>query len=214
MVYRFFEVSDFLSHFDPVSPPSPEALAGRPDYIRSACELAADLWRKDSATFLHGRRVAGLCEEMAVLRGFSEEDQAFLYVAAFFHDIGKLRIEDRLLQTQRVFSAHDRQAMQAHPVIGWQLLARIPELEPAALPVRHHHERMDGTGYPDCLSGSAIPPASRFISVADAYDAMTTRTYKGRRSRTDALREIRRQIGSQFHSEAAGSFLETLDLMP
>jgi HD-GYP domain-containing protein (c-di-GMP phosphodiesterase class II) len=119
-------------------------------------------------------------------------------LAGRLHDLGKLAIPEEILRKPGSLDDAERLVLERHPQIGY-LMLRSLGVEPVATWVRHHHERWDGTGYPDGLAGTAIPLGARIVFVADAWDAMTTeRAYGVRRSEAEALRECERVAGSQF----------------
>jgi two-component system cell cycle response regulator len=119
--------------------------------------------------------------------------------AAELHDIGKLAIPDAIVHKPGPLDAHEWAFMKQHAIIGQRILNAAPALAPVAAIVRSAHERWDGSGYPDGLSGEAIPLGARIIAVCDAYDAMTSeRCYQNARSHRDALAELRHHAGTQF----------------
>jgi HD-GYP domain-containing protein (c-di-GMP phosphodiesterase class II) len=131
-----------------------------------------------------------------------------LELAALLHDVGKLRVPRELLRKPAPLTESERRLMRNHPVWGAELVSGVPGLQAVALIVRHHHERVDGTGYPGRLSGVRIPVGSRIMAVCDAYGAMTeSRPYRGERPPHEALAELHRKAGSQFDPAA----VEALD---
>ena len=144
--------------------------------------------------------------------------------AAPFHDVGKVGVPDGILRKRGKLTDEERTVMMEHPVLGAELIEKYvlslngsSGVSPGDLPavlaaVRHHHERYDGTGYPDGLRGEEIPLSARIIAVADAFDAMTAdRPYKRAVSREGALREITRCAGSQFDPAIAAVFVKVLE---
>ena len=119
--------------------------------------------------------------------------------AALLHDIGKIGIPDGILMKPGMLTPEERLLIERHPIIGADLISRVASLHKVAPIVRHHHEKVDGTGYPDGLTGDDIPLGSRIIAVVDALNAMTTqRPYRSPISRPEALAELRRCAGGQF----------------
>ncbi|MGB8004890.1 MAG: HD domain-containing phosphohydrolase, partial [Gaiellaceae bacterium] len=119
--------------------------------------------------------------------------------AALFHDIGKLGIQDAILLKPASLTSEEWVLMQRHAEEGARIIDRLGFLEDAVPAIRHHHERFDGTGYPDHLGGEDIPLGARIIHVADALDSMlTTRIYRAARPAAEALEELRRAAGTQF----------------
>jgi diguanylate cyclase (GGDEF)-like protein len=132
--------------------------------------------------------------------------------AAELHDLGKLAIPDRILDKPERLSEAEWRLMRQHTIIGERILGAAPALRPVARLVRSSHERWDGGGYPDGLSGRAIPLGSRIIAVCDAFDAITSeRAYSAARSSKEALAELRRHAGSQFDPEVVERLCEVLE---
>ncbi|MCS6777157.1 MAG: HD domain-containing phosphohydrolase [Chloroherpetonaceae bacterium] len=127
---------------------------------------------------------------------------------ALLHDIGKIAIPDHILYKPGPLTAEEWDEMRRHALTGYQMCAPIPALQQAALIVRHHHERWDGTGYPDGLRGAQIPPGARLFAIADALDAITAgRPYRPAQPFAVAREEIRRCRGTQFDPELVDLFL-------
>jgi ribonuclease P protein subunit RPR2 len=126
----------------------------------------------------------------------------------FLHDIGKVGIPEHILCKEGPLTADEWEVMRSHPVVGAQIVAPIAFLGEAIGLVRHHHERYDGSGYPDGLRGEDIPLAARIFAVADAFDAMTSdRPYRGAMGVECALAEVRAGAGSQFDPEIVDEFV-------
>jgi HD-GYP domain-containing protein (c-di-GMP phosphodiesterase class II) len=135
---------------------------------------------------------------LAARMGLAREELELTRLAASLHDLGKLALPEHLLRKPSPLTAAERVVLEGHPQIGFRMLESLG-IDPVAEWVLHHHERWDGTGYPDRLVGTEIPLGARIIFVADAYDAMTSdRLYRRRRSSEEALAEIVRCRGSQF----------------
>jgi HD-GYP domain-containing protein (c-di-GMP phosphodiesterase class II) len=142
--------------------------------------------------------------------GLTPEELVPLGHAALFHDIGKLTIPDEILLKPASLSEGEWELMRHHSVAGARMIGALGLFERAVPSILHHHERYDGTGYPDGLEGDGIPLGARIIHVADALDSMlTTRIYRPRRPARAALAEVRRETGSQF-CPACVSALERL----
>lgn len=147
----------------------------------------------------HGERVARIAQLLAQRLALSNDELPSLTLAALLHDIGKVGVPEIVLFRPGKRTGAVRRSFQTHPTIGAELLASAPQLAPLVPIVRHHHERWDGKGYPDGLSGQAIPPDARIVAVADAFDALTAgRLDRPPISPLSALREIARHAGSQF----------------
>jgi putative nucleotidyltransferase with HDIG domain len=169
--------------------------------------LAAMLEAKDPETLGHSRRVARHAERVAREMGLSREDVASVRIAASVHDIGKVHTPREILTKPDGLTPEEFEVMKRHPVDGAQLVGELGDLEITAM-VRHHHERMDGSGYPDGLRGNEIPLGARIISVADTFDAITSgRTYHGAGRHRRALDVISEEAGSQLDPDAAAAFL-------
>jgi response regulator RpfG family c-di-GMP phosphodiesterase len=154
---------------------------------------------KDLYTRGHSERVAQASEMIARRLGMDEKRMGILSYAAILHDVGKLGVPTRLLQKDGKFNAAELEAIRVHPVRGVDVVRDIAFLNEAYEAILHHHERMDGRGYPTGLAGERIPRFARIIAVADAFDSMTsTRSYRPARSVSDAMDELRACAGSQF----------------
>jgi HD-GYP domain-containing protein (c-di-GMP phosphodiesterase class II) len=152
----------------------------------------------DPATAAHGRAVALWCSRITASMRLSRDEQNWIVRSAQLHDVGKLCLPPDLLRAPRVLTDDERALMRNHVFDGERLLAECGLLEYRGA-VMHHHERYDGRGYPDGLSGDAIPLPARIVAVADAYDAMTgPRPYRFPMTPDRALLEIERMRGTQF----------------
>ena len=153
--------------------------------------LNAALTQRDTNTASHCSRVGTLAVELAGMLGFNEEQLMIVGVAARMHDVGKIGIPDAILRKPGALSAEEWAIMRSHSVRGESIMRADGTLtlrNDIALVIRHHHEHFDGSGYPDELSGEAIPLAARLLSVVDSYDAMTeSRTYHRVRSHQEAM---------------------------
>jgi diguanylate cyclase (GGDEF)-like protein len=161
--------------------------------------LAASAEAHDEPTGAHLQNVCAITEALAGELGYSERDAKELGLAAVLHDIGKIRVPDIVLSNAGELTDNEWDLLRQHTVWGAEFLAGRPGFELAATIARSHHERWDGSGYPDGLSGEAIPESVAIVSVADAFDAMTSdRPYRGARSIARALNEIVDCSGTQF----------------
>jgi putative nucleotidyltransferase with HDIG domain len=161
--------------------------------------LVAAVSGHDDYTGGHSCRVADYVSGLASLLGMSAVETALVRRAALVHDIGKIAVPDHILRKRGPLTDDELELVKLHPVIGAGMLSRIAGMEALVPIVLHHHERWDGLGYPQGLSGVDIPIASRMIFVADAYDAMTSRRpYGPTLTPEDALAELRRSAGQQF----------------
>jgi diguanylate cyclase (GGDEF)-like protein/putative nucleotidyltransferase with HDIG domain len=161
--------------------------------------LSATVDARDAYTAGHSRRVQQLALAIGRELGLSQAELDLLGHAALFHDIGKLAIPDSVLLKPATLSGDEWSLMQRHAEEGARIIDRLGFLNDAVPAIRHHHERWDGTGYPDGLAGEEIPLGARIIHVADALDSMlTNRIYRAARPAAEALEELRRGGGSQF----------------
>jgi diguanylate cyclase (GGDEF)-like protein/putative nucleotidyltransferase with HDIG domain len=161
--------------------------------------LSATVDARDAYTAGHSRRVQQLALAIGRELGLSQAELDLLGHAALFHDIGKLAIPDAILLKPASLTDEEWELMQRHADEGARIIDRLGFLNDAVPAIRHHHERFDGTGYPDRLKGEEIPLGARIIHVADALDSMlTTRIYRAARPATEALDELRRAAGTQF----------------
>jgi diguanylate cyclase (GGDEF)-like protein/putative nucleotidyltransferase with HDIG domain len=175
--------------------------------------LSATVDARDSYTAGHSRRVQQLALAIGRELGLSQAELDLLGHAALFHDIGKLAIPDAILLKPASLTADEWSLMQRHAEEGARIIDRLGFLNDAVPAIRHHHERFDGTGYPDRLTGEEIPLGARIIHVADALDSMlTTRIYRAARPAAEALGELRRAAGSQFCPRCVGALERILPL--
>lgn len=154
---------------------------------------------KDAYTGGHGHRVARYARLIAGAMNLSAAEVDAVGEAALLHDLGKIGIPDHILTKPSQLTTEEFSEVRKHPVAGAEILHSIPPLRRHAMAVRHHHERFDGSGYPDGLHGTSIPLAARIIAVADAFDALTTqRSYHNGVRAEQALSEIAKVAGSHF----------------
>ncbi len=172
-------------------------------------ELSRAIESRDPYTRGHSARVTALADAVARWLGLGDELLRTLQIGGPLHDIGKLSIPGRILRKPGPLTGEELLEIRAHPEAGARLIAPI-ESALCALPyILHHHERWDGGGYPHGLAGSAIPIEARVLSVADAFDAMTShRPYRGALDDEQALAEVDRCAGTQFDPGVAHAFLE------
>lgn len=172
--------------------------------------LLADLTdSREHAVYGHSWRVGAYSRALAVSLGLSGEAADRVGYAGLLHDIGKMGVPDGLLNKAGSLDAEERALMMGHAAAGARIVLRAGSLRTLAPIIRHHHEWWAGDGYPDGLSGEAIPLGARILAVADAFDTMTTdRPYRARRSRQAALSELRRCAGHQFDPRVVASLAE------
>jgi putative two-component system response regulator len=164
-----------------------------------ALALTAAIEARDLETGDHCRQLGMLGERVATLLGLSEQERTTIRIGGYLHDVGKIAIADRILLKPGKLTDEEYREMQRHAEIGGSIVQTHEAMTDIARIVRHHHERFDGTGYPDRLAGEDIPLGARIISVADAFSAMTNdRVYRKAISEEHAWEEIHRNSGSQF----------------
>jgi HD-GYP domain-containing protein (c-di-GMP phosphodiesterase class II) len=173
--------------------------------------LASLVDARDQYTGEHTQEVCALVSRLATVLDLAGEEVHMLSIAARLHDIGKVAIPDAILNKPDKLDPEEWRTMQGHAAIGGDIVAHVPSLRPLAPIVRAHHERWDGTGYPDQLAGDQIPLGARIIAVADSYGAMTTnRTYRQASSPDWAFAELLRCAGSQFDPRVVEAFVQLL----
>ena len=161
----------------------------------------------------HSWKVAEYCVAIAQRHEWSEAEIELLQMAAILHDVGKVSIPDHILKKREPLSEREWTAVRKNPVRGAEMVSRIQGLEAIVPWIRHSHERLDGGGYPDGLSGDAIPLACRILHVADAFDAMTSgRPYRRSMTTEEALAELRANAGTQFDPLCVRLFEEHLEV--
>jgi hypothetical protein len=173
--------------------------------------LAAAMDMRDRRTARHSDDVVELARSVGELLELEPASLMELEFAARLHDVGKIQVPDAVLNKPGPLDPDESDVIRRHSAWGSETLARIPGLEAVATIVRFHHERWDGSGYPDGLSGARIPLASRIISVCDAFGAMTCdRPYRFAMDPRDALREIKAGSGTQFDPAVVDALLDAL----
>ena len=176
-----------------------------------ASALARAVDAKDSYTRSHCQTVSQLCAVIAAELGFEGDRLARMRLAGLLHDVGKIGVPDAILNKPAKLTDDEYAVMQAHSVLGYEIVeaAGLPE---EARWVRHHHERVDGHGYPDRLAGHEIPLESRIILVADSFEAMTSdRPYRQAPGREFAVTELHRGAGSQFDADVVEALCRVLE---
>jgi diguanylate cyclase (GGDEF)-like protein/putative nucleotidyltransferase with HDIG domain len=175
--------------------------------------LSATVDARDSYTAGHSRRVQQLSLAIGRELGLSQAELDVLGHAALFHDIGKLAIPDAILLKPASLTSEEWALMQRHAEEGARIIDRLGFLGDAVPAIRHHHERFDGTGYPERLQGEEIPLGARIIHVADALDSMlTTRIYRAARPPAEAVGELKRAAGTQFCPRCVGALERILPI--
>ncbi len=174
--------------------------------------LASTIDAKDKYTNGHSERVAQYSKEIARRAGKTEREQKDIYYIALLHDIGKIGISDEIISKSTGLTDEEYQLIKNHPKIGADILKNISEMPEIGIGAHWHHERYDGKGYPDGLSGEEIPEVARIIGVADAYDAMASkRSYRDVLSQEVVRKEIEKGKGTQFDPYFTEKMLEMIE---
>lgn len=169
--------------------------------------------KKDRYTYGHTERVVIYLGWFANYLELDEKDKLNLKLAAYLHDIGKVEIPEEVLNKKEKLTDYEYELLKQHPTLGVELIKHIKSFEELLPLIKHHHERYDGRGYPDKLSGEEIPYLARVISIVDSFDAITShRPYNSRRGHDDAIKELKRCAGSQFDPELVEKFIKMIEL--
>jgi HD-GYP domain-containing protein (c-di-GMP phosphodiesterase class II) len=172
------------------------------------CAFNQMLDLKDINTGVHSTRLAEWAIRVARKMNIPEERFYQVEVAALLHDIGKVGVPDSILKKNGALTPEERALINRHPEYSWSILKLFPGLEEASLYALHHHESMDGTGYPAKLKGPDIPLVSRIISVIDAYDAMvSSRCYRKGLPSAEAFSRLIKSSGTQFDADVVKVFI-------
>ena len=173
--------------------------------------IMATLYARSQETEEHGQRLTSLTGMIGKRLGLEQKLLDELELLSMLHDIGKIGVDDRILNKPGRLTPEEWEQMKLHSEIGYRIAMSTPELEHIAGYILHHHERWDGTGYPGKLKGKDIPLASRILAVADSFDAMTEdRVYRRAMPWEDALEEIRQCSGTQFDPDIAHLFVDLI----
>jgi len=161
--------------------------------------LLVALESKDRYLNGHSAPVRDMAVKLGEISGLDRGQLRALSHAALLHDIGKIGVHEDILNKPEALTEAEYEIIKKHPVISADIIAPVPFLQPSLKGVLHHHEKWDGSGYPDGLAGEQIPLMARIIAVVDAFDAMTSdRSYRGALTTTEAVERIRKGSGSQF----------------
>lgn len=180
-------------------------------YVATVRVLAAAIDARDTYTLGHSTRVAQLAVMMGRRMGLSQSELEDLEIACLFHDVGKIKIPDAILLKKEPLETGEKREMNRHPEYGAEILSKASSLLKYIPAIKHHHEWYDGTGYPDGLRQNRIPLPAAIISLADAYDAMTSdRPYRQALSKEEAARTIQSLAGRQFNPALVNVFVEVL----
>jgi putative nucleotidyltransferase with HDIG domain len=181
-------------------------------YAATMAALCQAVETKDFYTRGHSERVSRGAAMLARVVGMREARVEAIRYAGMLHDVGKLGVPTKVLQKNGPLTEEELAAIQLHPMRGLEIVREIGFLDEALAGIMHHHERMDGSGYPLGLAGDEIPEFARVIAVADAFDAMTSnRSYRGARTLEDAVADLRRCAGAQFDPALVDAFIAALE---
>jgi len=165
--------------------------------IGLAAAMVVLLDSKDEYTAQHSAAVAMYCRDMANAMAMPEEEAEALHFAGLLHDLGKVGVPDAVLRKAKSLDEDEWEFIRQHPEKGAEVLSHLAAYQEVADIVRYHHERLDGSGYPNGIRGDSIPELSKVLAVADSYHAMTSdRPYRGARSSFEALKELRMMAGT------------------
>lgn len=179
--------------------------------LSTVMALANSLEAKDPYTVGHSQRVAALAERLAHALGLPESEIEYIRMAGLLHDIGKIGIREAVINKPGPLTPSEYAHIQTHPLISERILIPVAELNGALRMIRNHHEHWDGNGYPDGLKELEIPLGARILTIADAYDAMTSqRSYRPALPREVALCEIDKGSGRHFDPSLSRLFLEII----
>ena len=176
---------------------------------QSLLGLANEIEAKDPYTRGHSERVGAWSRRIAARLGLPPADVETVGQAGLLHDIGKIGVPEPILRKRGTLDAAEWTVMRRHPVTGAQIVAPFEHLAGASVVIRHHHERRDGSGYPDGLTGDSIPLGARIVSVADVFDALTSeRPYRAARPRRAALEHLVSEAGTTLDGDVVAAALE------
>jgi putative nucleotidyltransferase with HDIG domain len=180
-------------------------------YTESLRPLVAAVEARDYCTHGHSERVSTLAANVALRMRLSPESVRAVAEGAYLHDIGKIAVPDAVLNKTGPLTMDERQLVEGHPVAGWEIARRAPSLRHTLKTVRHHHERWDGSGYPDALAATDIPLAARVVAVADVWDALTSdRAYRAAWTEAQAITYLRDERGRHFDPDCLDALLALL----
>ncbi len=181
-------------------------------YLASVRALASAVDARDPYTRSHSARVAALARTLAEEMSLSPDEMRRVQIGALLHDIGKIGIPDAILNKPGPLTDEEWVIMRTHPALGGSIVSSVEPLAELAPVIRCHHERYDGAGYPDRLAGDAVPLASYVVAAADAYEVIVSRrSYKEAATLDQAVAEMRRCRGTQFHPAVVDAFLRIVE---
>jgi len=174
--------------------------------------LASTVEARDPCTYGHSRKVNTFAVALAEAVGLTPDQIFRVSTAALLHDVGKIGVPDKVLNKRGKLNAEEWQAIKTHPKLGATIIGNVPDLVTCVNVVLHHHERWDGAGYPEGLKGEEIPIEARILSLADAFEAMTSvRPYRPALCHEKAIEQLRQGAGSQFDPELVEAFIGVIE---
>jgi len=207
---RIFLSSKILS-----KPPDDWGIPGidtRPGSLSEVYDIATAVEAKDPYTYGHSKKVNIYAVALAEAIGLSPDEVSALSAAALLHDIGKVGIPDKVLNKKGKLTKEDWETIKAHPKLGANIISNIPKLAPSVNSILYHHERWDGSGYPEGLKGEEIPIEARILAVADSFEAMTSaRPYRPALSLEEVITELRQGAGLQFDPKLVEVFIGIIE---
>lgn len=206
------EIGELANSFNEMAASLSESRRNLRNYFFKVTQsLVRALEAKDPYTQGHSERVANLARKVALELGVSPDKADLIWCVAELHDIGKLMIHENILNKKEKLEPEEWKILQEHPVAGEKILQPVLDEELLRV-IRSHHERVDGKGYPDGLKGEEIDLPSQIVSIADAYDAMTSvRSYRKPLDFEAAAHEIKRASGTQFRPDVVSAFLRVIN---
>ena len=182
------------------------------ELVTSIKTLISIINAKDRYTYSHVERVVIYSRLLADKLNLSDVDKSNLIYGAYMHDIGKINIAKEILVKRMKLEKEEWEELKQHPENGVEIIKSVESLKDVIPLIKHHHERYDGKGYPDGLSGENIPYLARVLTVVDSFDAMTSnRPYNRRKSYEEGIEELRKCSGEQFDPEIAKAFIEVIE---
>jgi len=180
-------------------------------FTQTIASLAQAVDKRDPFTSNHSKRVMQIATDIGRVMRLGEPELEALEWGGLLHDVGKIGVPDNILLKQERLTRDERMKMNAHPVLGAEIIAPVTKLAPELPIIRHHHEWYNGSGYPDRLIGDEIPKLARVLHVADAFEAMTAaRPYRMKPLTAEqALGELRKFAGIQFDPSVVDAFVKT-----
>jgi diguanylate cyclase (GGDEF)-like protein/putative nucleotidyltransferase with HDIG domain len=207
---RIFLSSKILS--EPLDDGGISGIGTRRDSLSAVYALVSTVEARDPYTYGHSKKVNTYAVALAEAIGLSPDEVSKLSTAALLHDIGKIGIPDNVLNKKGKLNGENWEAIKAHPRLGANIVSSIPDLVPCASSILHHHERWDGSGYPEGLKGEEIPLGARILAIADSFEAMTSaRPYRPAWSLEEVVKELRQGAGTQFDPKLVEVFIGIIE---